>query len=65
MRTKLQVNRDEKTQKIKSIIVNDKYEFKGDKKIYDVRFKHQELTDYPKWLVEPQMIELLENIWKS
>ena len=36
MRTKLQVNRDEKTQKIKSIIVNDKYEFKGDKKIYDV-----------------------------
>jgi len=65
MRTTLKVLRDETSHKIKSVIVNDKYEFRGDKKVYDVRYKDKELIDYPKWLKEPQMMELIKSIWKS
>tara|TARA_R110002124_G_scaffold212856_9_gene379006 strand:- start:7985 stop:8182 length:198 start_codon:yes stop_codon:yes gene_type:complete len=65
MTTQLHINRNSQTNKITSIIVNDKYKFKGDNKVYSVNFVHQELKDFPKWLQEPQTQKLIDIIWKS
>ena len=62
-RTTLKVNRCDVSQKITSVIVNDKYEMRGDDKVYDVRFSDKELKDYPSWLKEPQMIELIGGVF--
>jgi len=65
MRTNLKILRDEKTQKVKAIIVNDKYEFRGDSKWYDVRYSYKELEEYPSWLDAPDIREMLMGMWKS
>lgn len=61
--TTIKVNRCEITHQVKSVIVNGKYEFKGDKKVYDANFINQEMKDYPLWLKEPQMVELIERMF--
>lgn len=62
-RTRLSVNRCDTTQHIKSVIVNDKYEIRGDGKVYDVRFSDKEMKDFPSWLKTPQMVELISGVF--
>tara|TARA_Y100001937_G_C7133368_1_gene338709 strand:- start:3568 stop:3783 length:216 start_codon:yes stop_codon:yes gene_type:complete len=61
--TTIKVKRCEITRKVTSVVVNGKYEFKGDKKVYDANFINQEIKDYPLWLKEPQMVELIQRMF--
>jgi len=62
-RTTLNINRCDTTHKVKSVIVNDKYEMRGDGKVYDVKYADKEMKDYPSWLKEPQMVELINGVF--
>lgn len=65
MRTNLLIIRDEKNNNIKAILINDKYEYRGDNKIYDVRYANKELTNYPDWLKNSEIQKMLSNMWES
>lgn len=65
MRTNLLIIRDEKNNNIKAILINDKYEYRGDDKIYDVRYANKELTNYPDWLKNYEIQRMLSDMWQS
>ena len=65
MRTNLLIIRDEKNNNIKAILINDKYEYRGDNKMYDVRYANKELTNYPDWLKNSEIQKMLSNMWES
>tara|TARA_B100001059_G_C17725669_1_gene523275 strand:+ start:639 stop:863 length:225 start_codon:yes stop_codon:yes gene_type:complete len=63
MRTNLLIIRDEITKNIKAILINDKYEYRGNDKLYDVRYANKELTDYPDWLKNSEIQKMLKDMW--
>jgi len=65
MRTNLLIIRDEKNTNIKGILINDKYEYRGDDKIYDVRYANKELTNYPDWLKNSEIQKMLSDMWET
>ena len=52
--------------KITHIIIDGKYEVRGrDGKVYNPRFANVEMTEYPDYLKEKQVKQIINSVWKS
>ena len=48
------------------IIIDGEYEVRGkDGKVYNPRFANVEMTDYPPYLKEKQVKQMIDAVWKS
>jgi len=51
---------------ITHIIIDGKYEVRGrDGKVYNPRFANVEMTEYPDYLKEKQVKQIINSVWKS
>lgn len=47
------------------VIINDKYEIRKDGRIYSAHFKNKELIEYPDYINNRKIKQVIEALWKS